>query len=132
MLLPGAVFFNDSERYPPARMLIDQGAAVALATNFNPENGPSQNMQMTIALACRSMNMSPAEAITAATLNAAYAVGQGERTGSREVGKSADLLIVRVPDYREISYHFGINLMDRVIQRGMVIAERSEVKWPPH
>jgi imidazolonepropionase len=131
-LLPGAVFFGGTERYAPARMLIDNGAAVALATNYNPENRPSQNMQMMIALACRSMNMTPAEAITAATLNAAYAVGQAANVGSLEIGKSADLLILRVADYREISYHFGINLMDRVMKRGQVLAERSEVKWPPH
>ena len=131
-LLPGAVFFRGAERYAPARMLIDNGAAVALATNYNPETSPSQNMQMMMALACRSMNMTPAETITAATLNAAYAVGQAANAGSLEIGKSADLLILGASDYREISYHFGINLMDRVIKRGVVLAERSEVKWPPH
>ena len=131
-LLPGAAFFGGGERYAPARMLIDAGTAVALASNFNSETGPSQNMQMILAIACRSMKMTPAEAITAATLNAAYAVGLGDQLGSLEAGKSADLLILRVPDYREISYHFGINLMDRVIKRGVMLAERSEVKWPPH
>ena len=131
-LLPGAVFFGGGERYAPARMLIDNGAAVALGTNYNHETVPSQNMQLIVAIACRSMKMSPAEAITAATLNAAYAVGLGGELGSLEAGKSADLLILRVPDHREISYHFGINLMDRVIKRGVMLAERSEVKWPPH
>jgi len=129
-LLPGAVFFDGTERYAPARMLIDNGAAVALASNYSPETGPSQNMQMIMALACRSMNMRPAEAITASTLNAAYAVGQAANAGSLEVGKSADLLILHISDYREISYHFGINLMDRVMKRGVILVERSEVKWP--
>jgi imidazolonepropionase len=131
-LLPGAVFFGGTERYAPARMLIDNGAAVALATNYNPETSPSQNMQMVMALACRSMNMTPAEALTAATMNAAHAIGQAANVGSLEIGKSADLLILGVSDYREISYHFGINLMDRVMKRGEVLVERSEVKWPAH
>jgi imidazolonepropionase len=78
------------------------------------------------------MDMTPAEAIVAATMNAAYAVGQAAKVGSLEIGKSADLLILGVSDYREISYHFGINLMDRVIKRGAVLVERPEVKWPAH
>ncbi len=129
-LLPGAVFFAGTDQYAPARMLIDNGAAVALATNYSPETNSSQNMQMMLALASWRMNMTPAEAIAAATLNAAYALGQASRAGSLEVGKNADLLILTVSDYREISYHFGINVMNRVIKNGMLLVERSEVKWP--
>jgi imidazolonepropionase len=131
-LLPGAVFHRGTERYAPARRLIDSGVAVALATGYNPETCPSQNMQMMIALACRAMNMTPAEAITAATLNAAHALGKASSIGSLEAGKSADLLILRVPDYREIPYHFGVNLVDRVMQNGRILVETSEVRWPPN
>lgn len=131
-LLPGVVYFAGTERYAPARMLIDQGAAVALGTSYTPETSSSQNMQMMLAFACRWMNMTAAEAVTAATLNAAHALGQASRVGSLEAGKSADLLILGVSDYREISYHLGINVMHQVIKSGVLLAERSEVKWPVH
>ena len=129
-LLPGGTFYLGAEPYAPARMLIDRGVAVALATNYNPEASPSQNMQMMLTLACRRMNMTPAESITAATLNAAYALRRASSIGSLEAGKSGDLIILGVPDYREIPYHFGINLVDLVMKNGAVLAERPEVKWP--
>jgi imidazolonepropionase len=129
-MLPGEAFHLGTHRYAPARMLIDSGAAVALASNFNPETCPSQNMQMTIALACREMSMTPAEALAAVTINAAHALRRAGRIGSLEAGKSADLLILGVPDYREIPYHFGVNLVELVMKRGTVLVQRSEVKWP--
>jgi imidazolonepropionase len=129
-LLPGAVFYLGSQHYAPARMLLDSGAAVALATNYNPETSPSQNMQMTIALACREMKMTPAEALTAATINGAHALRRASSIGSLERGKSADLLMLSVPDYREIPYHFGVNLVDLVMKNGVTLLQRSEVKWP--
>ncbi len=129
-LLPGAVFYLGSQHYAPARKLIDNGVAVALATNYNPETSPSQNMQMIIALACRTMHMTPAEALSAATFNAAHALGRASSLGSLEAGKRADLLILSVPDYREIPYHFGVNLVDLVMKNGRVLVERSEVRWP--
>jgi imidazolonepropionase len=129
-LLPGAVFFAGRQNYAPARMLIESGAAVAVATDYNPETSPSQNMQMMIALACRQMSMTPAEALSAVTINAAFAVRQAHRTGSLEKGKNADVLILGVPDYREIPYHFGVNLVDLVMKSGVVLWEKSEVKWP--
>lgn len=129
-LSPGAAFHLGEERYPPARMLIDQGAAVAFGTHYHPAASPSQNMLMMIALACRRMRMTPAEAIVAATLNAAHAIGRASGLGSIEIGKSADLLLLSVPDYREIPYHFGVNLVELVMQSGVVLAARSEVKWP--
>ena len=129
-LLPGAVFYLGRQDYAPARMLLDSGAVVALATNYNPETSPSQNMQMTIALACREMKMTPAEALTAATINGAHALLRSSRIGSLEKGKSADLLMLSVPDYREIPYHFGVNLVDLVMKNGVTLLQRSEVKWP--
>jgi imidazolonepropionase-like amidohydrolase len=118
-------FHSDGERYPPARMLIDHGAAIALGSGVNPPN-----LQTTIALACNAMDMTPAEAIAAATINGAYAVQRAESIGSIEAGKSADLTILGVPDYRELPYHFGVNLVKLVMIRGAVLVERSEVKWP--
>jgi imidazolonepropionase len=129
-LLPGPVFHLGTNDYPPARMLIDAGVAIALGSHYHPETSPSQNMQMMIALACGPMSMTPAEAVAAATINAACALSMGSSIGSLESGKSADLLILDVPDYREIPYHFGMNLVHTVMQNGHVLVERSEVKWP--
>ncbi len=128
-LLPGSVFYQGAERYAPARTLIDQGAAVAIATNYNPETCPTHNMQMIISLACNKMNMTPAEAISAATINGAHAVGMGAQIGSIEVGKQADLVILDVPDYREIPYHFGVNLVRTTIKKGRPIYQASQVQW---
>lgn len=124
-LLPGLALNLGTERRAPARMLIDNGTAVALATGVHPVN-----MQTTIALACRAMNMTPAEAIAASTINGAHAMGRARSVGSIEAGKSADLAILGVPDYRELPYHLGVNLVNLVMIRGAVRVERSEVKWP--
>ena len=111
-------------------MLIESGAAVALATGYHPSFCPSVNMQMMIALACAHMDMTPAEAVAASTINAAFATGLASVAGSLETGKSADLLILDTPDYREIPYHFGVNLVQLVMKQGAVGLERCEVKWP--
>jgi imidazolonepropionase len=126
-LSPGVVFHAEqkNERYAPARMLIDSGAAVALASGAH-----QLNMQIPIAVACRCMNMTPAEAISASTINGAHALGRAASIGSIEAGKSADLVILGIPDYRELPYHFGVNLVNLVMSRGTVLMERSEVKWP--
>ncbi|MGH7209048.1 MAG: imidazolonepropionase, partial [Nitrospiraceae bacterium] len=119
-LLPGSVLHLGSTDYPPARRLIDGGIPVALATNFNPGSSPTLNMQMILSLACSQMRMTPAEAITAATIHGAYAVGRGARVGSLELGKQADLAIMDVDDYREIPYFFGMNHCATVIKKGRV------------
>ena len=129
-LLPGTVFFLGSERYEPAKRLIEAGAAVALATNYNSRTCPTHNMQMVVTLACRAMQMTPAEAIAAATINGAHALGRGDRTGSIEYGKDADLLVLSAPDYRELPYHFGVNLVEMTMRRGEIIYSRAEVTWP--
>ncbi len=130
--LPGELFQHGIARSDAARVLIDNGAAVALASGYHPCDCPSQNMQMTIALACRTLQMTAAEAIAASTINAAHAMRREEGIGSIESGKSADLLMLSVPDYRELPYHFGVNLVDLVMCRGAVLVERSEVQWPVH
>lgn len=121
-LLPGAVYFLGLKQYPPARKLIDAGAAVALATDYNPGTSPTTNMQMVLSLACTQMKMSPAEAIAAATINGAHALRMAERKGSIDPGKDADFAVFAVRDYREICYWFGSNLCGMTIAGGEVVA----------
>ncbi len=120
--LPGTPFGLGHHEYTPARRIIDAGGALALATDLNPGTCWCESMQFIIALACRFMKMPPAEAIVAATINAAHAVGLGHRVGSLEVGKKADILVLDVPDYRHLAYRFGVNLVDRVIKSGELVA----------
>jgi imidazolonepropionase len=120
-LLPGAVFHLGLRTYAPARALIDGGGAVALATDFNPGTSPTYNMQMVLSLACTEMRMSPAEAIAAATINGAHALGCADRVGSLEAGKQADLLVLHVACYRELPYYFGANHVHLTMKRGMIL-----------
>ena len=127
VLLPGSAFHLGRERYAPARDLIDAGAAVALATNFNPGTCPTYSLQMIVALACAHLRMSPAEAICAATYNAACAISCGHRVGSLETGKSGDLIVLNAADYREIPYHFGVNLVCMTVKRGLTLYKEAPV-----
>jgi imidazolonepropionase len=115
-LLPGSVFHLGLRTYAPARALIEAGAAVALATDFNPGTSPTYSMQMVLSLACTEMRMSPAEAISAATINGAHALRCADRIGSLERGKQADLLLLTVADYRELPYYFGTNNVHMTIK----------------
>ena len=108
-LLPGANYFLGLNEYPNARRLIDGGVPVALATDYNPGTSPTLSMPMAMSLACTHMKMSPAEAVAAATVNGAWALRLGDRKGSIEPGKDADLAMFDVEDYREIPYWFGGN-----------------------
>lgn len=129
-LLPGSVLHLGATRYPPARRLIDAGVSVALATNFNPGSSPSMNMQLMLSLACSQMRMTPEEVITAATINGAYAVGRGHCAGSLEPGKLGDLVVMDVPDYREIPYYFGVNHCTIVVKRGRVVFSKASAPYP--
>ncbi len=120
-LLPGSCF-HTGNRYAPARRLIDEGAAVALATDFNPGTSPTVNMQMILSLACTQLKMTPAEAVSAATINGAAALGRAQSIGSLEPGKFADLIILDVGDYREVAYYFGMNLCHTIMRRGKIIS----------
>jgi imidazolonepropionase len=120
-LLPGCCFHLGLEDYAPARKLIDAGAILSLATDFNPGTSPTLSMAMILSLACTQMHMTPAEAITAATINPAYSLRVHHRVGSLEVGKFADLAAFDVADYREIPYYFGVNLCSLTMKRGAVI-----------
>ncbi|HEV3332462.1 MAG TPA: amidohydrolase family protein [Bryobacteraceae bacterium] len=129
-LLPCASFHSES-RYAPARVIIEAGAPVALASNFNPRHTPTLNMQAVINLACLRMSMTPAEAITAATINGAHALGCADKLGSLEPGKLADLLILNISDYRELAHHFGTNLVHSTMKRGEFIYEEGSVAPRP-
>jgi imidazolonepropionase len=108
VLLPGSVYALGSSRYPDAREMIDAGLAVVLATDFNPGSSPTPSMPMILSLAATHMKMTPAESITAATINAAYSLNRGAQLGSLEPGKIADVVIHDCDDYRELAYFFGI------------------------
>ena len=119
-LLPGTAFFLGVD-YAPARRLIERGVTVALASDCNPGTCPTENLPLVGTMACTQMGMLPAEALTALTLGGAAAVGRADRIGSLEVGKQADLVILDVPDYRQLFYHFGVSHVDTVIKRGRVV-----------
>lgn len=108
VLLPGSVYALGSTRYPAAREMIDAGLAVVLATDFNPGSSPTPSIPMILSLASTHLKMTPAEGVTATTINAAYSLGLGKNIGSLEAGKRADFVIFDCEDYREIAYFFGV------------------------
>lgn len=116
--LPCTPFGLASSQYTPAKQFLDAGALLAIATDLNPGTAWCESMQFAIALACRYLRLTPAQAIAAATINAAAAVNRGDRIGSIEAGKQADLLIMAVSDYRHLGYRFGGNLVGQVMKRG--------------
>jgi imidazolonepropionase len=126
-LLPGCDFHLGLQQYAPARELIDAGAVVALATDYNPGTSPTVSMPMILSLACTQLRMTPAEAITAATINSAYSLGRDKQLGSLEIGKFADISIFDVDDYREIPYYFGMNTCHTTIKRGQVVYSKSSL-----
>ena len=125
-LLPATLFMLGEQRYAPARKLIESGAAVALATDFNPGTSPTLNMQFVLSLACTQMKMTPAETIVAATMNSACAVRRQDRLGSIEPGKQADIAVVDVSDYREIPYFAAVNFCVATFKRGDLVWSANE------
>ena len=119
--LPCTPFGLAEYEYTPAQAIIEAGGLLALATDLNPGTAWGGNMQFTIALACRYLRLTPAQAIVAATLNAAAAISRTDSIGSIEPGKQADLLILNVSDYRHLGYRFGTNLVQTVIKRGEIV-----------
>lgn len=122
--VPGANYFLGLEEFPPARRFITAGAAVALATDYNPGSSPTSNMQFVLSLACTHMKMTPAETISAATINGAWALRVADCKGSIEPGKDADFAVFDVKDYREIAYWFGVNRCVMTIAGGEIISAR--------
>jgi imidazolonepropionase len=118
--LPCTPFGLAEGHYTPAQELLDANAILAIATDINPGTAWNESMQFVIALACRMMKLTPAQAIVAATINAASAIGRQDQIGSIEPGKQADLLILDTIDYRHLGYRFGTNLVQAVIKKGHV------------
>ncbi|MGE5643558.1 MAG: imidazolonepropionase [Byssovorax cruenta] len=118
--LPCTPFGLAEKEYTPAHKLLEADAILALATDCNPGTSWNESMQMAIALSCRYMGLTPAQAIAAATINAAHAIRRSDTVGSIEAGKQADMLILSVPDYRHLGYRYGTNLVKQVIKRGQV------------
>ncbi|MEM2675973.1 MAG: imidazolonepropionase [Candidatus Bathyarchaeia archaeon] len=124
VLLPAAAFSLMAGRFADARKMIDYGVPVALGTDFNPSCWV-ENQQLVIAFACHFMRMTPAEAITAATINAAHAIGRASEVGSLEVGKKADIVILNAPNHAFLGYRFGVNLVDKVIKNGRTVVDEE-------
>jgi imidazolonepropionase len=120
VLLPTTALFLGLP-YARARRMVDLGVPVALATDFNPGTSPTYAMPMAVALACLAMRLRPSEALVAATINAAHAIGMAEEVGSLEPGKAADLLVLDLPDYREMVVRFGTDPIAAVVKRGRVV-----------
>lgn len=125
VLLPGSVYALGSSRYPRAREMIEAGLGVVIATDFNPGSSPTPSMPMVLSLACTQMKMSPAEAITASTVNAAYSLNRGDKIGSLEPGRLANFVIFDCDDYRELAYWFGMRQMHAVYIRGDCVLNNS-------
>ena len=121
VLLPATTFCVMGERYAPARKMIEKGAAVALSSDFNPGSSPVNSLQIVMGIACRQLKMTPAEVISAVTINAAHAIGCASSVGSIEEGKRADLVIFDAQDYRYLMYRFGTNLVDKVVKSGRIV-----------
>ena len=119
--LPCTPFGLDEREYTPAREILQAGGLLALASDLNPGTAWCENMQFVMALACRTMRLTPAEAVAAAAINAAAAVARADRLGSLEPGKQADLIVLSVPDYRHLAYRFGGNLVQHVFKKGEVV-----------
>jgi len=124
VLLPGTTFFLDSE-VAPARKIMDYGIPIAVGSDFNPGSCTILAMPIIIGLACLVLGLTPAEALVSATINAAYAIGLGERIGSLEVGKDADIIVLDVKAYQEIPYWFGHNPVSVVIKKGKIVHKKE-------
>ena len=125
VLLPASVYNLGSARYAAARRMIDLGLPVVLATDFNPGSSPTTSMPLVLSLASTQMKMTPAEAIAAATINAAYSLGRGGEIGSLETGKAADFAIHDCEDYRELPYFFGREPAWKVFLGGLSVFSRA-------
>ena len=125
VLLPGSSYALGSARYPPARAMIEAGLAVVLATDFNPGSSPTPSMTMILSLASTQMKLTPAEALTAATVNAAYSLNRGDEAGTLETGKRADFVIHDCEDYRELAYFFGVEHARSVFVGGREVFRRA-------
>ncbi len=119
IVIPTENFSAGKTHFANARKMIDAGCAIALSTDYNPGSAPCPSQPMAMAISCRYQKLLPCEALNAATINAAYSIGLGDRLGSIEVGKQADMIVIDSNDYRSVSYEFGGNLLRQVIKKGV-------------
>lgn len=124
VVTPTVNFNFGSSAFADARKMIDAGCAIALSTDYNPGSAPCPSLPMAMAIACRYQKLLPSEALNAATINAAFAVGLGDKIGSIETGKQADILILNTGDYRQLACEFGGNLVETVIKKGKIVHQR--------
>jgi len=125
VLLPGASFFLSMKRYPPAREMIERGVAVSLATDLNPGSSMTESLPMMMTMGCTMFKMIPREVIQATTIHAARSMGREKEIGSLDAGKQADLLVLDIPNYRYLPYHFGVDHVEYVIKKGEIAYHRS-------
>jgi imidazolonepropionase len=124
VLLPGASFFLSMKKYPPVREMIEQGVAVSLATDLNPGSSMTESLPLILTMGCTMFKMTPKEVIEAATVHAARSMAREKEIGSLESGKQADLLLLDIPNYRCLPYHFGVDHADLVIKKGRIVYRR--------
>ncbi|WP_188454674.1 imidazolonepropionase [Virgibacillus oceani] len=129
VILPGTSFYLGKDTYAPARKMIDNGAAVAISTDFNPGSSVTENLQLIMSIAALKLKLSPAEIWHAVTVNAAHAIGRGDRAGAIALGRNADVVIWDAPNYMYIPYHYGVNHVNTVIKNGTVLHERQEIQY---
>ncbi len=125
-LLPGCSFFLRMERLPPAREMIEKGVPIALATDFNPGSSMTESLPLIMTMGCLLYRMTPSEAIRAVTLNAAKSIDKEGRIGTLDPGKQADIVILDIPNYKYLPYHFGVNHTQYVIKKGEIVYQRKE------
>lgn len=124
IVTPTVNFNFGSTHYADARKMLDANCAIAVSTDYNPGSAPCPSQPLAMAIACRYQKLTPSEAFNAATINSAFAVGSGENTGSLEVGKQADILILDTNDYRQIAYEFGANFVETIIKKGEILKQQ--------
>ncbi len=124
VLLPGASFFLSMKKLPPARDMIEKGISVALATDLNPGSSMTESLPLVMTMGCTMLGMLPGEVIRAVTVHAAKALGREKEIGSLEVGKRADMVLLDIPNYRYLPYHFGVDHVEQVIKSGKVVYSR--------
>lgn len=124
-LLPGVPFFTAFVRYAPARRMLEMGVNVALGTACNPGACMTESLPLIMTIACTQMKMTPAEAILGVTVQAARSIRRFQDIGSVEVGKKADIIILNIPNYQYLPYHFGVNHVSRVLKNGTIVMERQ-------
>jgi len=121
VLLPGASFFLSMQRYPPAREMIEKGLAVSLATDLNPGSSMTESLSLMMTMGCTQFKMIPKEVIQATTIHAARSMGRENEIGSLDIGKKADVLVLDIPNYRYLPYHFGVDHIEYVVKKGRIV-----------